>query len=201
MSIQAVYFDLGGVILRTEDKSPRTKLAGRFGLDYAGIEEIVFESDSGRRASTGAISETQHWRNVAQALKRPEDEWEQLRDQFVGGDQLDVELLAFLRSLRPAIKVGLISNAWDGMRPWIGAHQFDDVFDHMTISAELGIAKPQPGIYRHALEQLGIARPGQAAFFDDLPENVQGARDAGMQAFLFKGTPGAVAEIKRLIAE
>ena len=201
MSIQAVYFDLGGVILRTEDKSPRTKLAERFGLDYAGIEQIVFESDSGRRASTGAISEARHWRNVAQALGRPEDEWEQLRDQFFGGDRLDMELLAFLRSLRPSVKVGLISNAWDGMRPWIGAHQFDDVFDHMTISAEIGITKPQSGIYRHALEQLGVARPGEAAFFDDLPENVRGAQAAGMQGFLFKDTQGATADIRTLIAK
>ena len=199
MSIQAVYFDLGGVILRTEDKSPRTKLAERFGLDYRGIEDIVFDSDSGRRASSGTITETQHWRNVARSLKTPEDEWEQLRDAFFGGDRLDAQLLAFMRSLRPAVKVGLISNAWDGMRSWIAAQRFDDVFDHMTISAELGVTKPQPGIYRHALEQLGIAQPAQAVFFDDLPENVLGAQQAGMQAFLFRDTPGAIAEINRLL--
>ena len=197
MSIRAVYFDLGGVILRTEDRSPRTKLAEEFGLDYAGIENVVFDSVSGRQATSGAISETQHWRSVAQALKRPEEAWEPIRDGFFGGDQLDARLLDYMRSLRPAIKVGLISNAWDGMRAWIIAHQFEDAFDGLTISSEVGIAKPERGIYEYALRQLGV-QPDEAVFFDDLPENVQGAQALGMQAYVFWSTEAAIAEIKRL---
>ncbi len=198
MSLQAVYFDLGGVILRTVDKTPRTSLAKEFGLDYAGIEKVVFESGSARQASLGVIGEEQHWRNVARELQQPESAWERLREQFFGGDRLDQELLAFMRSLRPGLKIGLISNAWDGMRAWITARQFDDVFDGLTISAEVGIAKPQAGIYEYALKQLGIPRPAETVFFDDLPENVQGAQAAGMHAMLFKGTAGVVAEIGRL---
>ena len=199
MSIRAVYFDLGGVILRTEDKVPRTKLAERFGLDYRGIEKIVFENESGRRAGIGEINEADHWRNVAGVLKRPEAEWELLREQFFAGDRLDRELLEFMRGLRPGVKVGLISNAWEGMRSWIAGQKFEDVFDGLTISAEVGIAKPEGGIYAYALKQLGV-RPEEAVFFDDLPENVRGAQAAGMQGFIFSSTQAAMAEIRALLA-
>jgi hypothetical protein len=40
--ITAIYFDLGGVIVRTEDKEPRTQLGAQFGLTYRQIEEVAF---------------------------------------------------------------------------------------------------------------------------------------------------------------
>ena len=51
MAIRAVFFDFGGVIMRTEYQSPRQHLAERFGMDYDDIDKVVFGSESAQRAS------------------------------------------------------------------------------------------------------------------------------------------------------
>ncbi len=57
-------------------------------------------------------------------------------------------------------------------------------FDHVTFSCEIGVLKPEPEIYEHALRGLGVA-PAEAVFLDDRPENVEGARHLGLHAELF----------------
>ena len=124
MSIRAVYFDLGGVILRTEDKVPRTRLAESLGMTYEAIESVVHgggPDGSAARAALGQITEGQHWQNVVRALNLPESEIARVENSYFAGDRLDQTLLALMHSLRPSIKVGLISNAWSGLRAWISS--------------------------------------------------------------------------------
>lgn len=197
MTIRAVYFDLGGVILRTNNLAPRTALAESLGLSYDEIDRIVFGSTSSRQASTGVISEAQHWLHLMHRLNLPESDADRVMDAFFAGDDVDYTLIDFLRSLRPTYKTGLISNAWDGLRPWILREKFDDAFDHMTISAEVGVEKPDARIYRHALEKLNV-RPEQAVFVDDVPANIDAAQALGLHGVLFKTTQqtlGALQEI------
>ena len=56
MSIRAIFFDFGGVILRTEYQSPRQQLAERFNMEYEDIDKAVFGSPSAQRASIGEIT-------------------------------------------------------------------------------------------------------------------------------------------------
>ena len=73
MTIKALYFDLGGVILRTEDKTPRTQLAAEFGLTYNEMDKVVFGGGlygSAARASPAASAA----RGVAMAAARAERE-------------------------------------------------------------------------------------------------------------------------------
>ena len=197
MNLRAVFFDLGGVLLRTEHEAPRQHLAGRLGVEYEDLVRAVFESETSRKASLGTIREEEHWQAVAKKLKRPE-EAEAIKDEFFAGDALDHALLDFLRSLRPQVKTGLISNAWSGLRQYILEHKFDDAFDAMLISAEVGVVKPSPKIYLMALEQLGVS-PSEAVFVDDFIENVKGAQAVGMSAIHFKESQGTIQQIKTLL--
>ncbi len=198
MSIKAVYFDLGGVIVRTEDRGPRTRLGAEFGKSYRDMELIVFENDSSIRATTGEISEEEHWQNAIAALGLPESEIPRVRDAFFAGDQVDRQLLDFMRGLRPRCKTGLISNAWSGLRPWIVSQRFDDAFDHMTISAEIGVGKPAAGIYLHALEKLGV-RADESVFVDDVPRNIEACNALGMRGILFQSAGQVIADITQLL--
>ena len=199
MKIQAVYFDLGGVIVRTEYQAPRQHLAERLGLDYEDLINLVFESETARQASIGQISEDEHWAVVIRKLHLPESETQTIRDEFFAGDITDLGLLDFMRSLRKHYKVGLISNAWSGLRPWIVSKKFEDVFDAMIISAEVGVAKPDARIYQIALEKLGVSA-SESVFVDDFQVNVAGAHAFGMQAVHFIQAEQALQELKQLLA-
>ena len=199
--VRGVFFDLGGVILRTEDHGPRGRLAARFGMSYQELARMVFEGgpdDSGKKASLGLISEPQHWRDIMRALGLPEDDYESFRDEFFAGDALDMALLAFLRSLRPTHKTGIISNAWGDMRAWLEAQGQADAFDTIIISAEVGMAKPAASIFELALKAAGL-RPEEAAFVDDTLENVEASRALGMRGIHFRSTGQTLEELKQLL--
>jgi len=198
MSIRAVFVDFGGVIMRTEDKGPRSRQAVRLGMTYRDLEKIFFESESSRRASIGEIPEEAHWQAVAGALGVSRPEAGRIIDEFFSGDRADATLLDFLHSLRPERKVGLISNAWSGLRAFITGQKFEDVFDEMIISAEVGLMKPERRIYSLALGKLGV-QPAEAVFLDDVLVNVEAARSLGMSAIHFIQPDKALEELKQLL--
>ena len=198
MSIRAVFFDLGGVIVRTEYQSPRERLAERLGMEYEDLDRIVFDSESGQRASIGAITSLQHWEAVMQRLKRPYEEMTTIRDEFFAGDIVDHQILNFLRSLRGKYKTGLISNAWSDLRDYLVREKMDDAFDHIIISAEVGVAKPEQKIFQIALEQAKV-RPNEAVFVDDFYVNIEGCEKVGMKGIHFKDPESALQQLKLLL--
>jgi epoxide hydrolase-like predicted phosphatase len=198
MSIRAVFFDMGGVIVRTEFQAPRQHLAERLGLEYEDIERLVFASQSSQQASVGEISTAEHWSAVTKRLGRPPSETEAIREAFFAGDIVDRELLDFIRSLRPRHYTGLISNAWSDLREYIEEQKFADAFEHMVISAEVGVTKPEARIYQLALEQAGVS-PDEAVFVDDLLENIEGCQAVGMHGIHFHDALEAMSELKKLL--
>ena len=198
MTVKAVYFDLGGVIVRTEFQSPREHLAERVGMTYEELVTLVFESKSSREASIGKISEDDHWKWVTRALHRPLKERDALHKEFFDGDIIDRELVNYIRSLKPRYSTGLISNAWDGLRPYMQREKFADAFDVLTISAEVGVMKPGAEIFQHALEQLEV-KPKEAVFVDDFPENITGCEAVGMHGILFKSTEQVLKDLKKIL--
>jgi putative hydrolase of the HAD superfamily len=201
MTIKAVFFDLGGVILRTEYQAPRQHLAESFGMDYEEIERIVFgfgTNTSAAQATVGQITEEEHWANVMRMLKRHPHDYERVRDEFFAGDVIDHKILDFLRSIKPKVKTGLISNAWSGLRNYIVRKKFDDAFHRMVISAEVGVAKPNPKIFHIALEQLQV-QANEAVFVDDFIENIKACEKVGMKGIHFKDTASAIEKIGAML--
>jgi putative hydrolase of the HAD superfamily len=198
MSIRAVFIDFGGVIVRTEDSGPRSRQAERLGKTSRELEKLIFESETSLRASSGEIPEEAHWQAVAEALGVSRQESDKITAEFFSGDREDKALLDFLRSLRPERKVGLISNAWSGLREYITRQKFEDVFDEMIISAEVGLMKPDARIYRLALERMGV-QAEESVFVDDVLVNVEAARSIGMSAIQFTQPEKTLEELKQLL--
>jgi putative hydrolase of the HAD superfamily len=198
--IRAVIFDIGGVLVRTEDLEPRRAWERRFGLPEWGLAKIVFEGDAAIRAALGQAPEAAPWLAAAEKLNLSASELAQLREDFWKGDYYDHALLAFIGALRPRYKTGIISNAWPGVRqihqPYINA----SIFDAILYSAEEGVAKPTPEIYQRALTRLSV-RPEEAVFVDDVQENVEAARAVGMHGVQFKNTMQVRETIERLIGK
>ena len=92
----------------------------------------------------------------------------------------------FVDAVQAGVPVYLLSNlaqhhtdALEGN--WPG---FFDHVDGRFFSYEIGSRKPEPEIYRQTLEHLGVDG-GQCFFVDDLAENVEAARETGIQAHQF----------------
>jgi putative hydrolase of the HAD superfamily len=183
--IRAVIFDIGGVLVRTENLEPRRKWERRFGLPDWGLAKIVFDSPAALEATLGRASEAAPWEHATRVLNLSPRELAELRADFWAGDAYDDELIGYIRSLRPRYQTGIISNAWPGVRE---AHQHKlngDTFDMILYSAEEGLAKPAPQIYERALARLGVTAP-EAVFVDDVLENVTVARALGMAGVHFQ---------------
>jgi epoxide hydrolase-like predicted phosphatase len=199
MSIKAVFFDLGGVIVRTEFQAPREQLAERLGMEYDDLNRIVFDSDTGQKASIGEISSEDHWAAVIKRLKRPAAELSAIRAEFFAGDIVDRTLVDYIRSLHSKYKTGLISNAWGDLRDFIVREKFEDAFDQMIISAEVGAVKPEAKIFQIALQQFGVS-PNEAVFIDDFLINIEGCEKVGMTGIHFKDPESALQQLKKLLS-
>ena len=92
---------------------------------------------------------------------------------------------ALLEALRSrGIKTGVILNSWPDpgrvLRGDIERAGLTGLLDTIVISSEVGMRKPDPGIFQLALEQLGV-EPHDAMFVGDgLDTDVQGAGNLGM---------------------
>jgi epoxide hydrolase-like predicted phosphatase len=197
-SIEAVIWDLGGVIVRTEDLTPRDTLAERLGLSRTEINRIVFEGDARLSAQRGEVDGNAHMQAISQKFGMDLSEF---RRQFFGGDQVDQELVAFIRGLRPGRKTALLSNALSNLRAYLSEEwKISDAFDLIVVSAEEGLMKPDPAIYRLALERLAV--PASAAvFIDDVAANVDAAVAIGMRGLVFQSRAQALTELATLLGQ
>jgi epoxide hydrolase-like predicted phosphatase len=199
-SIRAVIWDVGGVLVRTENQAPRQGLAQRFGLTRAELNALVFDSEVAIRATLGEIPEDRIWQMVAQQLNIPGNEMPLFIDQFWAGDCFDRELYDFIASLRLKYKTGLLSNAWSWARQNLDQRfHILDIFDVLIFSAEVKLAKPDPCIYHYVLEKLGVSAP-EAIFVDDVPENITAAKEVGLHAMLFENSLQARQDVTQLLS-
>jgi len=92
------------------------------------------------------------------------------------------------------IRTGLLSNSWGLNYP---REEWDEIFDAVVISGEVGMRKPEPGIYRLAAKRLGV-EPEECVFVDDLGPNVKGAVTVGMVGVKFVTVEQTVEELDAL---
>jgi HAD superfamily hydrolase (TIGR01549 family) len=179
----------------------RARLAAPYGMTGMDLENLFFGNEMARRASIGRGSEMDAWEYVRQKLNLTPEAMPEFIRTFWSCDRFDEDLFAFSMALRPQYKVGLLSNAFPEARVGLGQRfpRFYEMFDVSIFSAEVGMVKPDPRIYRMVLEQLGV-RAEEAVFVDDFIENVEGARAVGMQVVHFKNSFQAREALKVLFS-
>jgi putative hydrolase of the HAD superfamily len=98
------------------------------------------------------------------------------------------------RAHASGLRTALLSNSWGIAYPRDG---WDDMFDTVVLSAEVGMRKPEPGIFRHVADLLGLA-PSQIVFVDDLPSNVEAAVAVGMVGIHHRSYDETATELEAL---
>jgi putative hydrolase of the HAD superfamily len=200
--IKALISDFGGVLVRTRTGSSRRALEQRLGLPLNTVDDRVFACEVSQRGMRGEVSELVVWQYLETDLDLAQHglTWQKFQAEFFAEDFLDEELMAFIRGVRPGLKTGLISNAWDGLREVLHMRvPIADAFDVLVISAEEKIAKPDPRIYHIALERLGV-QAAEAIFLDDFIENIHAANALGLMGVHFQSSAQAQRDIRALLA-
>ena len=120
-----------------------------------------------------------------------------LIDRLFAGSGPEPEMIEAVRRARVAgIRTGLISNSW-GTRRYDRA-QLAELFDGVVISGEVGMRKPATRIYELGAEAVGLPA-AYCVFVDDLPFNLEPARELGMATVHHTDTSATVAELERLL--
>ncbi len=197
--IEAVIFDYGGVLARTANPEPRAAWERDLGLAPGTLTATVHDKRSWVAAQNGSIQSDAHWQAVEGELGLSKSQLRGLRASFYSGDVLNQQLLACIDRLRQqGITLGLLSNFSTDLRGMLEAQDLVRRFDHIAISAETGVMKPDAAAYEAILAMLAL--PASAcAFIDDLPANVAAARALGMHGIVFEDTASCLATLKGLI--
>ena len=172
MTIRAVLFDFGGVLYRTPDRRWMKKWQTFLGL---GKDEVINSIISAQDESPylqaimeGRLPESEIWERMANRWRLSPILVRWLKRSSWSRSRLNRDVAAFLTSLRPKYRTGILSNAGSEARDiFTSIFGFDRIVDEMIISAEEGIAKPDERIYQIALDKMGVD-PEEAVFLDDL---------------------------------
>jgi epoxide hydrolase-like predicted phosphatase len=196
MPIRAVIFDIGGVLLRTQDRSYHRKWETTLGLVEGGLAKEIYVSAVSAQATLGQASVEEVWQYATLTFHLNAEQIEELKRDFSATEAIDEELLTFLRSLHPRYRTALLSNAWPGAREHYNQrYRLSDAVDEMIFSAEEGLAKPDPAIFTLAAQRLG-AQLNEMIFVDDWPPHVEAARTLGMRGIVFENTDQVIAEMR-----
>jgi HAD superfamily hydrolase (TIGR01509 family) len=200
MSIEAVVFDIGGVLEVTPSLGVTAMWESRLGLDPDEIGKRM--DDVWHGGGIGTLSE----RDVHQAVRERLGLDERQLEEFMGWiwreylGSANTELIGYARRLRPRCRTGILSNSFVGAREREqAAYGFEDLVDEIIYSHECGVSKPDPVIYALACERLRVD-PAQMVFLDDYGPCVEGARRAGIHAVLYQDNAQAIRDIERLLA-
>jgi epoxide hydrolase-like predicted phosphatase len=199
MTIEAVVFDIGGVLERTPETGWRDRWSARLGLTRAEFDARL--APIGRAGSLGEISLDEVQRRVAAAYELDAAALAGLMDdlwhEYLG--TLDEPVAGYFASLRPRYRTGILSNSFAGAREREqAAYGFERMCDVIVYSHEEGVLKPDPRSYAIVCERLGVA-PEQSVFVDNVAANVDGARAVGMEGVLFIDAAQAIGELRALL--
>lgn len=196
-NIEAVIFDLGRVLIHI-DLEPMQKMLISSGASNDGEETAGKVRESGLipQLNSGKISFEQFYQSVC---SRYGFDWplDLFRRAWCSIFYPNPEMEALVHELNGRIPLGLLSDTdlthWTYIRqnyPIVG------VFKKPTLCFQVGVCKPDPKIYQIAAQSVGM--PAQRCLFiDDLPGNVEGARQAGMSAVQFQNADQVRQELKR----
>jgi putative hydrolase of the HAD superfamily len=184
--LRGVVLDFGGVIWNMRWDVARA-LEDAHGVPRGAVFETLYRTPAWAAIQCGR-GDRDAWRAEAHRLleARAGRPLPRLHESWRAAQHPIEENLALVRALRPAYRVSILSNAdatlRSRLRDGLAIH---DLFDDVVCSAEVGLAKPDPAVYRLAAERLGLPTAA-CVFVDDLEANVEAARQTGMRGIFFR---------------
>lgn len=202
-AISSVAFDIGGVLIHLNYQHSIRKVLPLCDPQRAVCSEQFFgllrRDPSMAEYESGHLSTREFFNHfVLQTGFR--GTLEQFREIWQGVFSENETMIAFAQELAKTYNIWAWSNAGEMHFPWI-YERFPSLnfFSGDAISCYIGAVKPNRCYYDRALEKCGL-RAEQVLFVDDRPENVEGARTAGIVTVQFTDTMETIAAMRAVLA-
>jgi len=187
LALRAVIFDYGRVLTGPPDPAAYAELMRITGLSADRLDQFYWKDRNAY--DEGKLTGLEFWRQIVrdEGLKLAEPEIAELNlwdaRMWTRGDPT---IVAWQLAIKER---GLLTAIVSNMGDTVHEHMVRELrwlsrFDVLVWSYQLGIAKPDPAIYRYALEKLGT-QPAETLFIDDKAENVDAAVALGMKGIVF----------------
>jgi epoxide hydrolase-like predicted phosphatase len=198
MTFEAVLWDYGGIFTaspfaaahayaRSQDVDPAEMLRVVFGSYDADTDHVWHQLERGEMTFVDALTQI---KADAEAAGFHFDSGEMF--SMMVTDEIDrslvVEAVRLVRAkgLRTAIVTNNIREYGDA---WRAQFPLEELFDAIVDSCEEGVRKPDPAIFRTALDRVGVTDATRAIFLDDFPGNIAAAEAMGMHGILVADDP------------
>ena len=196
--IKAVIFDVGGVLHTDEMKFVRQDI-----ISTLGLTKKIYESSYSKLIqplSKGEISEKQFWTSfIKEATSKvvlPEKSL--FTREFSKRFKVNKDVNKIVKSLKAQdYKLAVLSNT---IKSHVEVNKKMGIYDNFPIrilSCEVGLKKPDPSIYKLALDKLGT-KSEETVFIDDKQEFVNVAEKLGLKGINFKNARNLIEELKNL---
>lgn len=201
--VRALLFDIGGVVVKA-------RLEGFLqagSLVYGCSEKVLARHIASlvEELERGEIDSYSLWEELGQKLEskgvgkaqdpeKLERLWAQMLEDSL---QVDPEMLALCRRLQGKLPMGVLSNTITEHAAYLQKFGVYDIFNPCVLSFEVGMRKPEPGIYQLACDLINTP-PENCLFIDDLKVNIKAAKACKLQTHLFKDRETLEVELKKL---
>lgn len=190
--VDAVILDYNGVIGAQPTLAQwqhLARLAGWPDTDLASLQHAFWNAREPYDA--GQLSDLAYWAKVLGYHPGPRLLRELRTADTAMWTRTDPHVLDILYRARTAgLPMVLLSNAPAHLSNVLDATDWRrHLMDDALYSARLGLCKPDPAAYEHALAATGIADPGRVLFVDDRADNCRAARRLGLRTLHYTGSP------------
>ena len=196
--IKNVVFDIGNVVVRWDPMliAKRTYSPDKVNQTFV---RSVFGHDLWYQLNRGEITEADAKESYREALGFSQEEVDALFFHVKDTQDLvtgTTDLISRLSTAQYRL-FALTDNVHEIVAYLKSKYDFWPFFEGAAVSAELGCMKPSAEIYNRLLSDYGLVA-GETVFFDDMPHNVDGAKNVGMQLFQFVGAEQAESDLRSL---
>ncbi|MDD5630302.1 MAG: HAD family phosphatase, partial [Elusimicrobia bacterium] len=195
-AIRAVFFDIGNVLLHFDIPAILKEISAALGRHPIKVARSLLDTKRISALERGELDSDELYRIFREELGY-RGSFPKFKKLWCDHFSLERRTAALLKKVSRRVPTYLLSNTHALHYDFIKArYAFIKCVRGAALSHELGMRKPEPRIFRAALQLAGVSAPAQALFIDDLEPNVQGARKAGLQAILYRGPEDLARRLK-----
>lgn len=197
--IKAICFDLDGVYFTPKGKNSfHQGLIEEYDIPKDIVDELMFRSPEMAQLVRGQIAASEFWNKVRERTGVAASD-EELTARWIRDYEVDEKVReAVLQAKKHGYKTCVCTNN-NGVRLPLLVDRFnlDGQFDVIVSSHEVGHTKPSAEIFTALLNDLQV-QPEELVYSDDNPDRLEGARELGINTFVFENFEQFTDELKKL---